>query len=185
VTVRTRETVGLEGRRPGRVLITLSDAALKGALSGLVGATVMTAGEKAEQRVTGRPSSYVPGRTLAALLGLHDPDDDRFARNVAMHYGTGMILGLLRGVMSTANLRGPYASIMHAPVRLCTDQVLENLTGVGAPPWTWPRDEQVIDLLHKTVYSLATGIVADALIAPLDTSSASRASPGSRLKGFA
>ncbi len=74
---------------------------------------------------------------------------------------------------------------MHAPVRLATDQTLENLTGVGAPPWTWPRDELVIDVVHKTIYSLAAGAVADALIQPLPTSSVSRRFPGRRLKGHA
>jgi hypothetical protein len=145
----------------------------------------MTAGEKLEQRLTGRPSSYVPGRTFANLLGLERPNEDRFARNLAMHYGTGMLLGVLRGVMSAANLRGPYASLMHTPVRLSTDQILENLTGVGAPPWTWPRDEQLVDVLHKAVYSLVTGMVADSLIGPLPTSSAQRALSGRRRKGFA
>jgi hypothetical protein len=145
----------------------------------------MTAGERIEQRLTGRPNSHVPGRTLATLLGLERPDEDRPARNLAMHYGTGMLLGTLRGVMSAANLRGPYASLMHTPVRLSTDQILENLTGVGAPPWTWPRDEQVIDVLHKAVYSFATGLIADSLISPLPTSSAKRQLSGSRLKGFA
>jgi hypothetical protein len=41
---------------------------------------------------------------------------------------------------------------------------LENATGVGAPPWTWPRNELVIDVLHKGVYSLVTGAVADRLV---------------------
>jgi hypothetical protein len=163
----------------------LGRAALKGALGGLTGAAVMTAGEKIEQRFTGRPNSYVPGRTLAQLLRLRRPGRDRLSRNMAMHYGTGMLLGVLRGVMSAANLRGPYASLMHTPVRLSTDQLLENLTGVGAPPWTWPRDEQVIDLLHKAVYSLATGVVVDRLVSPLPTSSARRSLPGRRLKGLA
>jgi hypothetical protein len=163
----------------------LAQAALKGALGGLAGAAIMTAGEKLEQRLTGRPSSYVPGRTLANLIGLPDPSEDRFARNMAMHYTTGLMLGVLRGVMSAANLRGPYASLMHTPVRLSTDQLLENLTGVGAPPWTWPRDELVIDVLHKGVYSLATGVIVDALVSPLPTSSVRRAFPARRLKGFA
>ncbi len=122
----------------------------------------MTAAEKLEQRLMGRPSSYVLGRTLAHLLGLERAHEDRFARNMAMHYGTGMMVGALRG-MSAANLRGPYASLMHAQVRLATDQTLENLTGVGAPPWTWPRDELVIDVLHKAVYAFTTGAIADAL----------------------
>ena len=42
-------------------------AAVRGAVAGLVGVAVMTAGEKVEQAVTGRPNSYVPGRTLTAL----------------------------------------------------------------------------------------------------------------------
>ena len=165
--------------------MSLADAAIKGALAGLAGAAVMTAGEKLEQRLTRRPNSYVPGRTLANLLGLSRPNEDRFARNMTMHYAAGAMLGTVRGVMAAANLRGPLASLMHAPVRLSTDQVLENLTGVGAPPWTWPRDELLIDVVHKGVYSFATGAIADATISALPTSSADRAFPGRRLKGFA
>ena len=165
--------------------MSLTDAAIKGAVAGLAGAAVMTAGEKLEQRFTRRPNSYVPGRTLANLLGLSRPDEDRLARNMTMHYAAGAMLGTLRGVMAAANLRGPLASLMHTPVRLSTDQILENLTGVGAPPWTWPRDELLIDVIHKGVYSFATGAIADATISPLPTSSAARAFPARRLKGFA
>ncbi len=162
----------------------LTNAAIKGALAGLAGAAVMTAGEKLEQTFTRRPNSHVPGRTLANLVGLPRPDEDRFARNMAMHYTAGAMLGALRGLMAAANLRGPLASVMHAPVRLTTDQILENVSGVGAPPWTWPRDELVIDVVHKGIYSLATGAVADATISALPTSSAARARRARRLKGF-
>lgn len=37
-------------------------------------------------------------------------------------------------------------------------------TGVGSLPWTWPRDEQIIDLIHKGVYAFVTGAIADALV---------------------
>ncbi len=160
-------------------------AAALGALSGLAGVAVMTAAEKLEQRFTHRPSSYVPAHTLAHLVGLSKPDRDDWPRNMAMHWSNGIILGAVRGVMAAANLRGPRASVMHAPLRLTWDQTLENLTGVGAPPWTWPRDELAIDLLHKAVFSFATGAVADALIEPLPDSSARRRALGARLKGFA
>lgn len=163
----------------------LAQAMIKGAAGGLAGTAVMTVGEKLEQRLTGRPDSYVPSRTLAHVLGLRRPETNRRTRNLAMHFGTGMLLGVMRGVMSTANLRGPRASLMHAPVRLSTDQTLENLTGVGAPPWTWPRDELAIDLLHKGVYSLATGAFVDALVAPSPASSARRSLGGRRRKGHA
>jgi hypothetical protein len=134
-----------------------------GVAAGLAGAAVMTAGEKLEQLVTKRPDSYVPGRTLARLLGLRQPEQDRWARNMAMHYGTGALVGIVRAVMAEAGLRGPQAATLLTPFRLTVDQTLENATGVGAPPWTWPRDELVIDVAHKAVYALATGAAADRL----------------------
>lgn len=140
-------------------------AMLRGAMAGAAGVAVMTLVEKLEQQVTGRPNSYVPAHTLERLLGLEErADRDRWALNHAMHWGTGIAVGVLRGVMAQAGLRGPRASAMHTVVRLTTDQTLENATGVGAPPWTWPRHERWIDAAHKAVYSLATGVVADRLL---------------------
>jgi hypothetical protein len=146
---------------------TLLPALARGAAAGLVGVAVMTTAEKAEQAVTRRPNSYVPGRALLTLLGR--PADDRTTPvvwNHAMHWGTGAALGALRGVWAAVGLRGPRAHLAHTVVRLSTDQTLENATGVGAPPRTWPVSEQVVDIAHKAVYSLTTGLVADRLIEP-------------------
>jgi hypothetical protein len=143
----------------------------------------MTAVEKLEQRLTRRPDSYVPAHTLARALGLSRPDADDWRRNMVMHWSNGVLLGAVRGVMAAANLRGPGAALMHTPLRLTWDQTLENLTGVGAPPWTWPRDELLIDVTHKALFSLATGAVADALIEPLPRSSVRRQALGARRKG--
>ena len=163
----------------------MAQGAGAGALAGVAGAGAMAGVSKLEQLVTGRPNSYVPGRTLARLLQLPDAERDRFARNMAMHYLAGAMAGTVRGIMSAANLRGPFASLMHTNLRLTFDQLLENATGVGAPPWTWPRDELVIDVSHKAVYAFVTGALADALVAPSPGSSARRRRLGDRLKGFA
>jgi hypothetical protein len=143
----------------------VTTAATKGALAGLAGAAVMTVTELVEQRLTGRPDSYVPGRTLSALVGRRVPETSRpTAVNLAMHFGTAAVLGSLRGVWSEIGLRGPGWSAAHTVVRLSTDQTLENSTGVGAPPHTWASQERVIDTLHKAVYSFATGFVSDRII---------------------
>jgi hypothetical protein len=127
----------------------------------------MTAGEKLEQAVTHRPDSYVPARALLRLAGQQPRDTDQpLVWNHAMHWGTGVTLGVLRGVWAVIGLRGTRAHLVHTMVRLATDQTLENATGVGAPPHTWPVREQVIDVVHKAVYSFATGMVADRLIEP-------------------
>jgi hypothetical protein len=163
----------------------MAGAAGRGAVAGIVGVAGMTVSEKLEQLVSHRADSYVPAHTLARLLGLSRADADSWPRNMLMHWGNGVVLGAVRGVMAAANLRGPRAALMHTPLRLTWDQMWENLTGVGAPPWTWPRDELVIDVFHKAVFSLVTGAVADRLVEPLPSSSASRSTAGSRLKGFA
>ncbi|MVA77083.1 hypothetical protein GC722_13760 [Auraticoccus sp. F435] len=142
-------------------------AAATGALAGLAGAAVMSLGEKLEQALTSRPDSYVPARTLLTLLGRHPGDDERpVVWNHVMHFGTGAVLGAVRGVWAATGIRGPYANAWHTVVRLAFDQTLENGTGAGAPPPSWPRREQAVDVLHKAVFSVVTGMVADRLLRP-------------------
>ena len=146
--------------------MTTRRAAVRGLVSGLAGVAAMTAGEKLEQALTGRPNSFVPGHTLERLLGrARKPDDERLWMNWAMHWGQGALLGAARGLMAERGVRGPVGSFLFMNLRLLNDQTLENATGVGALPWTWPVDEQAVDLVHKAVYAFATGAVADRLVA--------------------
>lgn len=141
-------------------------AAFWGLAAGLVGVAAMTAGEKIEQQFTRRPNSFVPAHTLERLLRLpQKPDRERVWLNWAMHWGQGIVLGAVRGLMAERGLRGPVGALLFVNLRLLNDQTLENATGVGAPPWTWPIDEQLIDITHKGIYAVVTGLVADRLIA--------------------
>jgi len=127
----------------------------------------MTAGEKVEQSLTKRPNSYVPARTLLTLLGRHPTDAQKpLVWNHVMHWGTGAALGALRGIWAATGIRGPLAHTTHTVVRLAFDQTLENATGAGAPPTSWPAKERLVDVAHKALYSLATGLVADRWIQP-------------------
>jgi hypothetical protein len=155
----------------------LARGAALGVGAGLVGVAAMTAGEKLEQAFTGRPSSFVPARALLTLLGRRPGDQDRpVGWNHAMHWGTGAALGALRGVWAVTGLRGPVMNAWHTATRLAFDQTVENITGAGAPPPTWPLQEQVVDVLHKAVYSTVTGFVADRWIAPVLKSTRGRVS---------
>lgn len=146
--------------------MTTAGVLVRGLAAGLAGVTAMTIAEKVEQRLTRRPNSFVPAHTAERLLRLpHRPDAERRWLNWAMHWGQGILLGAARGLMARHGLRGPVGSFLFTNLRLLNDQTLENATGVGTPPWTWPVDEQVIDLLHKGIYAFATGLVADRLIA--------------------
>jgi hypothetical protein len=152
-------------------------AAARGAFAGLAGVLAMTLAEKVEQRSTARPNSYVPGRALLAMTGRGPPERAKpLLWNHAMHWGTGALLGTLRGVWSAAGIRGVQATATHAVVRLAFDQTVENTTGVGAPPSTWRTRERVVDYAHKSVYALVTGVVADAWIRPTAQSGRGRSS---------
>lgn len=74
------------------------------------------------------------------------------------------MLGAVRGIMAKNGFRGPVGSFLFMNLRLLNDQTLENATGVGALPWTWPKDEQAIDLIHKGIYAFVTVAVSDALV---------------------
>lgn len=142
-----------------------ASAAYKGLIAGAVGVAAMTLVEKIEQSLTGRPDSYVPAHTLERLLRQpHKPDHERVGMNWIMHWSQGILLGAVRGWMAEAGVRGPFGSFVHMNLRLLNDETLENVTGTGALPWTWPVDEQAIDLCGKGVYAFVTGAVADALI---------------------
>jgi hypothetical protein len=146
----------------------LARASALGGAAGLVGVAVMSASEKIEQALTKRPDSFVPARVLLTLLGRHPGDDEQPpVWNHVMHWSTGALLGALRGVWSVTGIRGPLANTWHTATRLAFDQTMENATGVGAPPQSWPVEEQLVDVIHKAVYSIVTGIVADRWIAPV------------------
>jgi hypothetical protein len=148
-------------------LPTLLNAAVRGVGAGLVGVAAMTAGEKLEQSLTRRPDSYVPARALLGVLGRRPKESERPpVWNHVMHWGTGALLGALRGVWAATGMRGPVMNAWHTAARLTFDQTVENVSGAGAPPTTWPVREQVVDVLHKAVYSTVTGMVADRLVAP-------------------
>jgi hypothetical protein len=135
-----------------------------GVLAGVAGVAVMTAAEKLEQAVTHRPDSQVPGRVLGRLVPA-TAGADLQRRMWVLHVGMAAGMGAVRGVMAFAGLRGPWASAMFTVVRLTADQIAENWTGAGAPPWTWPRGELLVDVAGKAVYAFATGAVADRLAA--------------------
>jgi hypothetical protein len=163
-SVVDRSDVCIAGSR--EQIVTAQRILFSGALAGAAGVTAMTLAEKLEQQLTGRPNSYVPAHTLERLLRLpRKRDDERLFLNWTMHWGQGVVLGVVRALMARGGMRGPVGSFMFMNVRLANDQTLENATGVGAPPWTWPVDEQAIDLVHKAIYAFITGFVADALIA--------------------
>ena len=78
----------------------------------------MTLSEKIEQSITNRPNSYVPGKTLARLLNVGwGTDSQIWGLNMAMHYGQGAVAGVIRGLMASWGVHGPFGDLMFVGVR--------------------------------------------------------------------
>ncbi|KAF2838021.1 hypothetical protein M501DRAFT_956139 [Patellaria atrata CBS 101060] len=149
--------------------VTFGQAAVIGLGVGALGALGMSVTNKIEQLFTNRANSYIPARTTATNLGLSDsvrrhPD----VINHVHHFGMGILAGPVRSIMSYYGIIGPVATFMHTGIRITMDQVVENAAGESGLPWTWPINEQVVDLLHKTAYCLVTGYICDRVVRGVD-----------------
>ena len=99
-------------------------------------------------------------------LGVSDPTYSKHIDllNNAHHYSMGMLAGPVRAIMRYYRVIGPFAVFVHTGIRIMFDQIAETSVGVSALPWTWPINEQVIDVLHKGVYAVVTGYICDRLV---------------------
>lgn len=149
--------------------LSFGQAVAVGLGAGLIGTVGLTVSNKFEQGLTNRPGSYVPGRTTATHLGLSDyfgrhPD----VLNHVHHWGMGALAGPVRAIMSYYGIIGPIASFMHTGIRIMMDQLVENTADTSALPWSWPINEQVLDLVHKGCYALMTGYICDRVVRGVD-----------------
>jgi len=80
----------------------------------------------------------------------------------------GVIVGPIRAIMSYYGIIGPVASMLFLPIRMAADQIVENAAGTSDLPWTWPINEQVIDMVHKGVYAFVAGYITDKLVRGVD-----------------
>ena len=141
-----------------------ASAVVRGMLAGAVGTVAMTISERLEMSLTERAPSTVPGQVGAHLLPGADPASpgDVARLNGPVHWGHGIAMGALRGLIDVAGLHGPSATAAHFALVWGGDAALYRALGIAEAPWRWSGDELGADLLHKGVYAAVTGAVYDA-----------------------
>ncbi len=129
-----------------------------GLAAGAVGTVALTLAEKAEMRLTGRAASTVPGQVGAKLAG-RDPEAEPALverLNPVVHWGHGISLGAVRGLLDVAGLGAPGATATFYALVWGGDAALYRALGLAPPPWRWERKELLTDLYGKGVLALAT-----------------------------
>jgi hypothetical protein len=136
-------------------------------IAGALGAVAMTVTQRAEMALSERQPSTVPGQVGAHLIPGKDPNDrgDVQQLNAGVHWGHGITMGAVRGLLGAAGLTGAAGSAAHFALVWVSDVVLYKSLGIADVPWRWTGRELATDLAHKGVYAAVTGAAYDALTA--------------------
>lgn len=116
----------------------LVEALAWGLVAGAVGTAAQTLSERAEQSVTHRQDSLVPAEVGAKLLRPRlDRPPDVSRLGLAVHWGHGLTMGLVRGLLGLTGLGAFAASALHYVVVWSGDAGLYRALGVAPAPWKW------------------------------------------------
>ncbi len=130
-----------------------------GIVAGFLGTAAMTASSTIEARLRGRPPSTAPARATAKALGIEAFDSDiaRARFNDLSHWGYGTGWGVVRGLLGATRMPPGRATAVHGAAVWGSAAVTLPALDVAPPFVFWGRKEVAIDLLHHSVYALATG----------------------------
>ncbi len=140
-------------------------AAGLGAVAGAVGTAVLTVAERAEMALTGRAPSTVPGQVGAKLGGREVESDPALVKrlNPVVHWGHGIAMGAVRGLLDVAGLKPATATLAFYPLVFGGDAALYRALNIAPEPWRWTRAELATDLFGKGVLAFATSAAYIAL----------------------
>lgn len=129
----------------------------KGLFAGLAGTAATTVSSTLEMKISGRERDPGPSRRG----GARHPAERRGIRGPFLQPGPLGLrhwLGSVRGLLDSAGLSGPAATLAHLALVWGSEQVILPALNVSAPVFRYGRKATATDLLHHTVYAAATGI---------------------------
>jgi hypothetical protein len=131
----------------------------KGLFAGLAGTAVMTVSSTLEANLSGRGPSSTPADALSAALGVRPEDEAGEQRlNTVAHWGYGTAWGAVRGLIGATGTRGPMACLLHFATVWGGEQVVLPSLAVGSPTPEYGAKATATDVLHHTVYAIATSV---------------------------
>jgi hypothetical protein len=142
------------------------DAAGRGLVAGFAGTVALTASQRIEMRVTGRPPSDLPARVAEALLGVSPRGRSRALVAFATHWFNNTTSGLGRALVAGVGLRGAPAAGATFVLYVGGSTLLFSRLGLAPPPWRRSARQVATELLHAGVYSIATSTAYERLEPP-------------------
>ena len=150
-----------------KALTKTANAIGDGLVAGFLGTAAMTVSSTLEARLRHRQASTAPARATAKALGIEAFDSDlaRARFNDLSHWGYGTGWGVVRGILGATGMRPAKATAAHGAAVWGSAAVTLPALDVAPPFVFWGRKEVAIDLLHHTVYAVATGLAYELVAA--------------------
>ena len=131
----------------------------KGLFAGAAGTAAMTVSSTLEMKLSGRPASETPAQAAEAVLDVEPKDEESEGQfSNLVHWGYGIGWGGVRGLLASAGLSGPVTTAAHLGLVWGAEQVVLPALNVSAPVFKYGGKANATDLLHHTVYAMATGL---------------------------
>ena len=131
----------------------------KGLFAGVAGTAVMTVSSTLEMKLSGRGASQTPAEAAEKVLKVEPEDEGAEARfSNLVHWGYGTAWGAARGLLASAGLSGPVATVAHLGLVWGAEQVVLPALDVSAPVFKYGSKATATDLLHHIVYATGTGV---------------------------
>ena len=135
-----------------------------GLMAGLAGTLAITISQMIEMKITGREASDTPANAVREVLDIK-PVTESKAKEVSnkIHWVYGTSLGLIRGALGLAGLRGLSATAIHYAAIWGGELLMLPALKV-VPPVTKEKPKAIAtDGFHHLVYAIAAGVAFDTI----------------------
>jgi len=136
-----------------------------GLIAGLAGTIAMTLCQIAEMKVTGRKPSNTPANAVREVFDV-EPVTESKSEEVSneVHFTYGTSLGMIRGLIGLAGLKGMIANTIHFIIIWGGKIFMLPSLRVAAPITHEDAKSITTDIVHHVVYVTTAGCVYDAIM---------------------
>lgn len=136
-----------------------------GLIAGLAGTIAMTLCQIAEMKVTGRKPSNTPANAVREVFDV-EPVTESKSEEVSneVHFTYGTSLGMIRGLIGLAGLKGMIANTIHFIIIWGGKIFMLPSLRVAAPITHEDAKSITTDIVHHVVYVTTAGYVYDAIM---------------------
>ncbi|ARS35565.1 hypothetical protein [Pontibacter actiniarum] len=137
----------------------------KGLVAGLIGTAAMTIAQMVEMQLTGRGASNTPYKAAKKVFGVKakDKESKKTISNL-MHVAYGATWGVPRALMAEFGVDGASGTMAHFGAVWGTELTVMPSLHVMKPVTEWKPKAISEDMLFHSIYAVATGLAADALV---------------------